>query len=616
MWLLILVVCFTAISVENRDISVDLGILYSDEDPLAEIAIRHIEVRFKLMTNFSVIPHLINIKNKDSFTVERIVCDMIQKGVYAIIGPTTEEANLIVQSVSEMFELPQLQTFWNPDLDDSNNSTQVFNLYPEPTMLGKAWATLVKEMHWKSYAVLYEDEEGLIRAQEVLKLERRDANDFPITIRKLLPEEDQSTLLKDIKAGMETHIILVCRSNLFVDILKQAQTINMLEDFRSYILMSLDAHALDYSDLKNNKANITTFRMIATNKNSVRNVIRDWEFMEEQFQRPIKIDPESVKLSAALLHDALESFMTTFDQLSRTRILEANPLSCDKKTKFTHGFEIAGYHKVRPHYNGSLFEPLTGPIEFDSYGRRSNFKLQVVELFNGQFRQTGEWTSEDSEHIKQMISASNGTEYLTDINIKKGIIKVAARRGEPYLIVTENNVTRQLKYEGYTVDLIHEISKILNFTYEFYLVPDNNYGKYDPETKEWNGLINEIIERKAHLAICDLTITYERGRAVDFSMPFMTLGISILYSKAAKKPPDLLSFMEPLSLDIWLCMATAYLVISIIIYFAARLTPREWESPHPCDDNPSELENVWTLKNTFWLTLGSIMTQGCDILPK
>ena len=35
--------------------------------------------------------------------------------------------------------------------------------------------------------------------------------------------------------------------------------------------------------------------------------------------------------------------------------------------------------------------------------------------------------------------------------------------------------------------------------------------------------------QKADMAIADLSITYERERAVDFSNPFMTLGISILY---------------------------------------------------------------------------------------
>ena len=35
--------------------------------------------------------------------------------------------------------------------------------------------------------------------------------------------------------------------------------------------------------------------------------------------------------------------------------------------------------------------------------------------------------------------------------------------------------------------------------------------------------------QKADMAIADLSITYEREKAVDFSNPFMSLGISILY---------------------------------------------------------------------------------------
>lgn len=42
----------------------------------------------------------------------------------------------------------------------------------------------------------------------------------------------------------------------------------------------------------------------------------------------------------------------------------------------------------------------------------------------------------------------------------------------------------------------------------------------------------------------------------------------------------------------------------------------EWENPHPCNRDPDMLENQWHLHNTFWLTVASIMTAGCDILPR
>ena len=76
--------------------------------------------------------------------------------------------------------------------------------------------------------------------------------------------------------------------------------------------------------------------------------------------------------------------------------------------------------------------------------------------------------------------------------------------------------------------------------------------------------------QKADLAVADLTITYEREQAVDFTMPFMNLGVSILFKKPMKKPPNLFSFLSPLSLDVWIYMATAYLGVSVLLFILAR----------------------------------------------
>ena len=76
--------------------------------------------------------------------------------------------------------------------------------------------------------------------------------------------------------------------------------------------------------------------------------------------------------------------------------------------------------------------------------------------------------------------------------------------------------------------------------------------------------------QKADLAIADLTITYEREQGVDFTTPFMNLGVSILFKKPMKKPPNLFSFLSPLSLDVWIYMATAYLGVSVLLFILAR----------------------------------------------
>lgn len=53
------------------------------------------------------------------------------------------------------------------------------------------------------------------------------------------------------------------------------------------------------------------------------------------------------------------------------------------------------------------------------------------------------------------------------------------------------------KYEGYAVDLISKLSEIMEFDYEFMIV--NGNGKYNPETKQWDGIIRKLID---HVGCC------------------------------------------------------------------------------------------------------------------
>lgn len=55
------------------------------------------------------------------------------------------------------------------------------------------------------------------------------------------------------------------------------------------------------------------------------------------------------------------------------------------------------------------------------------------------------------------------------------------------------NAEGNARFEGYAVDLIEEIAESVGFAYEFVLV--EKYGKYDTVTKEWSGLIRELMDR-------------------------------------------------------------------------------------------------------------------------
>lgn len=63
-------------------------------------------------------------------------------------------------------------------------------------------------------------------------------------------------------------------------------------------------------------------------------------------------------------------------------------------------------------------------------------------------------------------------------------------------------------------------------------------------------LFSLSFDQEADLAIAPMTITSERERVIDFSKPFMSLGISIMVKKQQQKA-GMFSFLNPLSKEIW-----------------------------------------------------------------
>ena len=79
-----------------------------------------------------------------------------------------------------------------------------------------------------------------------------------------------------------------------------------------------------------------------------------------------------------------------------------------------------------------------------------------------------------------------------------------------------------------------------------------------------------FIQQKADLAVASLTINYLREQVIDFTKPFMNLGISILFKRPKRESPGLFSFLNPLAIEIWLYVIAAYFVVSILMFVLAR----------------------------------------------
>jgi ABC-type branched-subunit amino acid transport system substrate-binding protein len=107
----------------------------------------------------------------------------LSKGIAAIFGPGSSDTSAIVSSIAEAVEVPQLAAFWERDTVGvkDEKDPMMLNLFPDTDMLSRAYAELLLDYTWKSYTIVYEDEDSLMRLKDVL--ENHGPDSTPITVR-------------------------------------------------------------------------------------------------------------------------------------------------------------------------------------------------------------------------------------------------------------------------------------------------------------------------------------------------------------------------------------------------------------------------------------------------
>lgn len=124
------------------------------------------------------------------------------------------------------------------------------------------------------------------------------------------------------------------------------------------------------------------------------------------------------------------------------------------------------------------------------------------------------------------------------------------------------------------------------------------------------------IFQEADLAVAPLTISYVREEVIDFSKPYMYLGITILFRVPEPQNPGVFSFLSPLAFDVWMYVVMAYLAVSLTVFLLARFSPYEWYNSHPCNPEYDQVENQFNLLSCMWFAFGGLMQQGSELNPK
>uniref|UniRef100_A0A8C4HQ38 Glutamate receptor n=1 Tax=Dicentrarchus labrax TaxID=13489 RepID=A0A8C4HQ38_DICLA len=548
----------------------------------------------------------------------QIVCSQYSRGVFAIFGLYDKRSVNTLTSFCGALHISLV----TPSFPTEGEGQ--FTLQLRPSIRG-ALLSLLDHYDWSRFVFLYDTDRGYAILQAIM--ERAGQNGWQVRIHTqthTFNEAAYRRLLEDLDRRQERKYVIDLEPERLQSILEQV--ILLYQIFLQSIFLGLHnvffflPFSQGFKDISLERfmhggANVTGFQLVDFSRPIVIKLMQRWNKLD---QREYPGSESPPKYTSSLTYDGVLVMAEAFRTLRRQKIdisRRGNAGDClaNPAAPWNQGIDMErALKQVR-------IQGLTGNIQFDHYGRRVNYTMDVFELKSNGPRKIGYWNDIDKLVLVQNENAlSNDSSAMEN----RTVVVTTIMEG-PYVMLKKNWELYEGndQFEGYCVDLASEIAKHIGIKYKISIVPDGKYGARDPETKIWNGMVGELVYGKAEIAVAPLTITLVREEVIDFSKPFMSLGISIMIKKPQKSKPGVFSFLDPLAYEIWMCIVFAYIGVSVVLFLVSRFSPYEWHAEEP-EEGTTELgptdqpPNEFGIFNSLWFSLGAFMQQGCDISPR
>nr|QGW50658.1 ionotropic receptor 16 [Propsilocerus akamusi] len=584
------------------------------------------------------------ISTADAFKLSRLICNQFSRGVFAMLGAVSSDSFDTLHSYSNTFQMPFVTPHFPEKVLTPSSGFLDFAISMRPDY-HQAIIDTIRFYGWDKITYLYDSHDGLLRLQQIYQGLNPGNETFQVEIVKRINNASEAIeFLKKIEMlnrWSRKYVVLDCPTEMAKEIVKNhVRDVTLGKRTYHYLLSGLimderwESEIIEYGAI-----NITGFRILDTHKRYVKEFLEGWRKLDSTTSPGA--GKEQISAQAALMYDAVFVLVEAFNRIIRKKPDQFRTYTMRRQangqanitTKFLECNTSKGWVTQWEHVE---IEGLSGDIRFNDEGKRINYTLHVVEMtVNSAMVKVAEWSD-----ISGISSVSTKYTRIKNHDIEKNKTYIVSTViEEPYMMLKQHDTSGVIlegndKYEGYCKDLAELIAKRLGINYEIRVVKDGKYGSENAHAASgWDGLVGELIRRESDIAIASMTITSERERVIDFSKPFMSLGISIMIKKPVKQKPSFFSFLNPLSKEIWVCVIFSFVGVSIVLYIVSRFSPHEWRPisspvPTPPPNNSFTMQtqtitthqnttlNEFSLLNSFWFAIAALMQQGCDFSPR
>ncbi|OWF48940.1 glutamate receptor 4-like [Mizuhopecten yessoensis] len=481
--------------------------------------------------------------------------------IHVVIGPYDDA----IAMVTENLGIPYLST----SAVTKNKLNNTFQILPRLSDFGQSILDIVNYYKWDKVSLFYDDDKGVSIIEKLL-------TNHDLVVKSWRVDQLRGTMqirehLVHMRRAFGQKSVLFCSKENTRNILEQARSLAMLSTPYEWFFYDPGDQLNDvFTDFPEVTVNFTMFGLMNESASS-------------------KIGVNEDRLNRSLAMDAISLIRSTVDGIRNYTTMDERKVLVDaiKEIRLTG---------------------LTGVMEFDESGRRSNFSIFLSEYNGFEKYAIGKWVSmpdffDSRIQFRDRINRGNKTQPFP---LRGRRAKVVMILEQPFTMHKRDYRLRHGndRFEGFAVDLIKEVAEMLQFDYDIYLVHDGMFGsKIDDSNEEWNGMIGELLAGNATMSVAPISINSQREEAVDFTKPFMTRYISVLM-KLPKSERSYFEFLNPLHHIVWFCTCGAFVVVSIILYMLEKIGASHNK------DYPAI-----SFRESLWFVFGSLLQGSTDASP-
>ena len=153
---------------------------------------------------------------------------------------------------------------------------------------------------------------------------------------------------------------------------------------------------------------------------------------------------------------------------------------------------------------------------------------------------------------------------------------------------------------GFAIDIFQILREKLNVDYRIIVSRDEQYGTYSKETNTSSGIVREILESNADIAL-DLTENKPRSQVLWFSNAYIISPITLMYVKTGSFTNS--GIFKPFDSNFWISFIGSVMFVIVFIWALERFSPYGRYRVNQrtfCDDD--RIFNIIDSANYVWGT--------------